>query len=48
MSYYKQTLLSPLPAETLRAKNYRKYDKYGNRVDRGKNNEMNTILAYFD
>jgi hypothetical protein len=48
MNNYKQTLLSPLPASRIREQNYMKYDKYGCRIDRGRNNEMNTILAFFD
>jgi hypothetical protein len=48
MSNYKQTLLSPLPVSRIREQNYMKYDKYGCRIDRGRNNEMNTILAFFD
>jgi|GEM_PF-1770627 len=48
MTNYKQTLLSPLPASRIREQNYMKYDKYGCRIDRGRNNEMNTILAFFD
>ncbi len=48
MSNYKQTLLSPLPSSRIREQNYMKYDKYGCRIDRSRNNEMNTILAFFD
>ncbi len=48
MTNYKQTLLSPLPASKLREQNYMKYDKYGCRIARGRNNEANTILAFFD
>jgi len=48
MTNYKQTLLSPLPASRIREQNYMKYDKYGCRIDRGRKNEMNTIVAFFD
>jgi len=48
MANYKQTLLSPLPVSRIREQNYMKYDKYGCRIDRSRNNEMNTILAFFD
>ena len=36
------------PSKELLEQNYMKYDKYGCRINRGKNNEMNTILAFFD
>ena len=48
MTDYKQTLLCPLPVSRIREQNYMKYDKYGCRIDRSRNNEMNTILAFFD
>ncbi|WII07467.1 hypothetical protein PED39_07705 [Methanomassiliicoccales archaeon LGM-RCC1] len=48
MSSYKQTLLSPLPASRIREQNYMKYDKYGCRIDRNRNRELNTIVAFFD
>ena len=48
MSYYKQTLLSPIPASRIREQNYMKYDKYGCRIARERNSEANTILAFFD
>ena len=48
MSYYKQTLLSPVPASRIREQNYMKYDKYGCRIARERNSEANTILAFFD
>ncbi len=48
MANYKQTLLSPLPPSRVREQNYMKYDKYGCRIPRDGNNEMNTILAFFD